>query len=248
MLHRLFVRFRLVMIGYCLCSATFLSGLDVRSASMNFRQLTISKQAAAGPDESELRGVLYFAEPDMVAIDLAFPILQKIFISNNGTLIYYPENREALRFPPDSAAVMPLTGQMRTLLSQDRGLSAAGFKLDSLEYDEQGRAVSRWLPPEGDVSGIGEVRLFTSDQGNIVRSETLGQKGRLITTMEYSRFTEVQGYAFPQTVITRQYLPDGQEQVEMQVHYDDVRFNISLPPNIADFKLPDDVQVQELEW
>lgn len=216
---------------------------DMESAVLDFVQLATDGQAV-----ERLEGRLYFQSPDFIALEFHFPINQLIILSGDGTLIFYPDTLEAFQFPPDSAAVIPISSQFQSTMSQDRGLAQAGFELDLMQVTENNVILSRWTPPPFNLSAIKDVQLYTSADGHIIRTETRGDKETIMASVDYSNFHKDGRHSFPGLIVSRQYNRNQELVSEMTVEYRNIAFNVALPPEIVDFSLPEGSDLKVLEW
>jgi len=220
-----------------------LSAQEISTAILDFRQVSRRQQQS-----EEIRGRLLFSAPAAMVLEITYPINQNIVISNDGTLIYYPDQNKALRFGAGAVSVVAVSSQFKTLFQQDRGLSLAGYTLQSLRYTSEGLALSSWKPPTIDRSGTTLVRLFTDKNGNIVRSETMVRNNAIVGSVDYAQFADVAGFSMPHSISSKTFTPAGQLQIEMIVSYSNVHFNIDLPYAVEGYKLPEGTIVETIEW
>jgi hypothetical protein len=214
------------------------------AAAQNLQTLTVDFVRRSGPEQEVVRGTLYFQAPERVLIRVSEPTLQWSEFAGRDLLIYYPAERRAFRFISRNRLLIPFARSFLGFLRPDFGLADAGFTLQH-SRKRGDLLISVWKPPRALRGYIGQA-LVGTDRGGPVFLELEDREGGTLSRTEYTATSTVAGLAFPGRIVVVQRTEKGESREESL--YTNHRVNTPLPPEAADFRLPEDVPVQELKW
>jgi hypothetical protein len=222
-----------------LLAAAGVAAQSLQTLSVDFVRRSGSEQAP-----EEVRGTLYFQAPERVLIRVSQPTLQWSEFAGRNLLIYYPEERRAFRFISRNRLLIPFARSFLGFLRPDFGLADAGFSLKQ-SRKRGDLLVTVWEPPRA-LRGYVSQALVGTDRGGPVFLELEDREGRMVSRTEYTAPSTVGGLTFPGRIVVVQ-RSEGDETRE-ESFYTNHQVNLPLPSEATDFRLPEDVPVQELQW
>jgi hypothetical protein len=211
------------------------------SLIFSFRRVTVREDRT----ETLAATAYYRARPHLFCLDVSEPVRQFIWYAPKDTLAFYPESRKAIRVEYAKPQTIAEEREFGILASRDKGLSAAGYRMKTIEADGDG-AESVWSPPPELAKSVREVRVKTDAEDRIVSMETTGLAGKTIQKVLYSGYNGNRG-GFPAEVTTRIFLPDGSVAAETRLSILSAEAR-PVPERISGFRLPDDVVPEVLAW
>jgi hypothetical protein len=230
---------RLLLLLALLLAALASAAQDLHTLSVDFVRRSGSADA-----QEVVRGTLFFQAPQRVLLRVSEPTLQWSEFSERSLLIYYPLERRAFRFVSRNRLLIPFARSFLGFLRPDFGLADAGFRLR--ESRRRGELLlTVWDPPRPLRSLISQA-LVGTDRGGPVFLQLDDRQGRLASRTEYSEPRQAGGLTFPGRVVVVQRTAEGESREES--FYANHRVNEPWPPEAADFRLPEDVPVEELQW
>lgn len=234
---------RILRLPALLLGAQLAAALTAQPAgAQSLQTLTVDFVRIDGKEE--VRGTLYFQAPERVLIRVSEPTLQWSEFSGQTLLIYYPAQQRAFRFISRNRLLIPFARSFLGFLRPDFGLAEAGFSLrHSRRRDEL--LLTVWDPPRSLRRSIGQA-LVGTDRGGPVFLQLDDPKGRLLSRTEYSQARQAGGLSFPGRIVVVE--GEGAEQRREESLYTNHQVNAPLPPDAADFRLPEGIPVQELQW
>jgi hypothetical protein len=194
--------------------------------------------------QQEVRGTLYFQAPERVLLRVSQPTLQWSQFEGRNLLIYYPEQQRAFRFISRNRLLIPFARSFLGFLRPDFGLAEAGFTLRQSRRRGD-LLLTIWDPPRVLRRAIGRA-LVGTDRGGPVFLQLDDPKGQLLSRTEYGEPRQAGGLTFPGRIVVVE--RSGEQQRREESLYFNHRVNAPLPPEAADFRLPEGVPVQELQW
>lgn len=230
--------------GALLRLALLLSAAAAAPQSLQTLVVDFTRQSGAGPLAEVVRGRLYYQAPDRVLIRVSEPTLQWSEFEGANLLIYYPLEACAFRFISRNRLLIPFARSFLGFLRPDFGLSEAGFSLKS-SRKRSDLLITVWEPPRSLRAVIGQA-LVGSDSRGPVFLQLEDPKGGMLSRTEYADPQAAGGFIFPGRIVVLQRTPDGQTREESIYTHHVV--NGPLPPEAAEFRLPEEVPVQELQW
>lgn len=196
-------------------------------------------------DSTEVvKGIAYYQASEKVFIEVQGPISQIMIIDGGVMLIYYPVEKKAFRMKAKGPIPMPFVQAILSVMKDDYGLTEMGYTL--AKHETKGDTLyTYWDPPRKLKKHLGKFILGTANS-LLVYAEARNPKGKTVAKSFYRKHTELAGKYFPLEVRSEIY--DGSNRTEEYVVYSDVKFNIPLPDRVVNFKLPDSIDVKEVEW
>jgi hypothetical protein len=205
---------------------------------------TLSVDFVRRSEPEEVRGTLHFQAPERVLLRVSEPTLQWSEFEGRNLLIYYPEERRAFRFISRNRLLIPFARSFLGFLRPDFGLAEAGFSLRQ-SRQRGDLLLTIWDPPRALRRTIGQA-LVGTDRGGPVFLQLDDPKGKLLSRTEYSEPRQAGGLTFPGRIVVVE--RRGEEQRREESLYSNHQVNDPLPPEAADFRLPEGIPVQELQW
>lgn len=190
-----------------------------------------------------VKGISYYKAPQKLYIEVQQPLKQIMTIENNVLTIYYPIEKKAFRIKSKGPIQMPIIQSILSAMKDDYGLSDIGYTMTKSEM--KGKTLyTYWEPPKKYKKQMGRF-ILGIENGLLSYSEALNPKGETIIRSSYKKHIELNGKYFPLEIQSE--ITDGSRQTEY-ITYSNVKINISLPLEIANFNIPDSVAVKEIEW
>ncbi len=186
-------------------------------------------------------GLIYFTGDKTIARVLS-PHHQWMVVEGRSLVIYYPERKLAFRIKSRTAVNLPFFSAFLSSLREDFGLKDSKFEKVK-EYLKDGLRVAVWKPSRTISPYLSKVEI-SFRQGKMVRVEVFSGQGELISLTEFSDYREVEGLNFPMRIRIERPLKKKVEEILFR----DLQLNPSLPAEVVNFRLGEDVEVREVEW
>ena len=221
-----------------------LNSLALESETLVTLSLSFERKVVQGDSTEIVKGMAYYQDPGKVFIDVKDPVSQIMVILGNVMHIYYPAEQKAFRIIARGPIPMPLVQAILSTMKDDYGLTEMGYTLG--KHESKGNVLyTYWNPPRKLKKHLGQFILGTTDD-RVVYAEARDPKGKTTAKSFYRKHMELAGKFFPLEVHSDFY--GGPEHVEEYVLYSDVELNVPLPEAIVNFKIPDSIPVEEVEW
>ena len=201
-------------------------------------------ETAGSVSEGIVHGQIYYLSPEKTIIRVTNPILQWNVFEGSTLLIYYPQDRRAFRFISRNRLLIPFSYSFIGIVKEDFGLADAGFRFLKTET-RAGTLISTWEPPRQVKNHIGHVVVGLQGEQPVL-FEIYDPKGDLSVQVTYGDYFESGFLRFPGRVTVAQ--RRGEEQVVEVYLYHNYRINAGVPPEVSDFSLPDEIEVEEIYW
>jgi len=226
-----------------LCALSSVSGGEVPSnLTLSFHRVTLKD----GREETLTATAYIRSSPHLFCIDVTEPVKQLVFFSAKNTLIYYPDQKKAMRIDYEKQQDISLETELSYLFRKDKGLELTGYRLDHID-SAKGSTVSVWLPPAPFAKNIRDVRVVTDEADRVLSMTTTGPGGKTIQETAYSGYER--GFlSLPTDVRTRVFLPDGSVQIETQLTLLSGNSLRDIPERISAFVVPNDIPLEILKW
>jgi hypothetical protein len=195
--------------------------------------------------EETVAGRLFFSRSSgSLVIVVQSPIHQWVLVRDKEMFLYYPETRQAYRVLSKGDATMPFFRVVWSCLKEDFDFSKQGYTM--VRHDRKGKSLlSVWKPPANLSRVLGEATLEYEDN-RLTRVEHKTAKGNVLSRAVFRQHVPIAGYAFPLDVSILYGSPKG--TTEERVVYTNPRFNVPLPVEIINFKIPEGVEVKDIVW
>jgi outer membrane lipoprotein-sorting protein len=189
-------------------------------------------------------GSIYYQKPGGIVIKVKDPIDQWMVLEGDTMLIYYPTDSTAFRFHSDNPFSLPFFQLFVGMGNTDLGLSKAGFTLDRNEVRHD-TLITYWKPPEQAGKSLGNA-IVVLVENKLVFMELQNAKGKTLTNIAFNDHLQYRGTYFPLEITSVEF-EDSDSTVETVVFHNP-QFNVELPPEVINFKIPQGIEVEEIEW
>jgi outer membrane lipoprotein-sorting protein len=191
-----------------------------------------------------VKGIAYYSSPQRVFIEVQQPLKQIMIVEKNVLTIYYPAENKAFRIKSKGPIPMPFIQAILSAMKDDYGLTEMGYNL--AKHEKKGNILyTYWDPPKEHKKELGRFILGT-ENGLLNYAEALDPKGETIIKSFYGKHAEFNGKHFP--LEARSEIFEGSKKNEEYVTYSEVKFNVPLPKEVINFRIPDSVPVKKIEW
>ena len=191
-----------------------------------------------------IKGIAYYRSPQRVSIEVQQPLKQIMIVEKNVLTIYYPAENKVFRIKSKGPIPMPFIQAILSAMKDDYGLTEMGYNLT--KHEKKGNVLyTYWDPPKEHKKQLGRFILGT-ENGLLNYAEALNPKGKTVIKSFYGKHTEFNGKHFP--LEARSEIFEGSKKNEEYVTYSEVKFNVPLPKEFINFRIPDSVPVKEIEW
>jgi outer membrane lipoprotein-sorting protein len=197
-----------------------------------------------GSTTETVKGTLFYRPPAHVLLRVREPVSQWIVFETGSMLIWYPETSKAFRFSQKTPSPYGFASTFVGVPLPDFGLARAGFTLEGSEMRE-GALFTRWKPPQGLARSIGTATIGTRDRTPYML-EVTDPRGVFLARVVYREFVPYGPLAIPSRIELVQ--ADRGGLVSEEVTYSGHQFDADLPAEVAAFRLPAGVTVEETEW
>ena len=227
------------------CALVLVLPLTVQTAGVVTFQSDLVRDSSTGSKTERLEGRVFFdGASEKLRIEVKSPIHQWVTVHGKEMLLYYPDRRLAYRVMFNGDAAMPFFRVMWNCFKEDFGLRQQGYAM--ARYDRSGSLLkSMWTPPKALARMIREATL-EYDGNKLTRVEYTTARGNLLSRAVFSQHVPVSGYQFPLRVAIR--YGSAQGTTDEVAVYSNHRFNVPLPPDVQNFKIPKGVEVKDLVW
>jgi outer membrane lipoprotein-sorting protein len=203
-----------------------------------------TRTTRSGSTVETVRGTLFYRPPAGVILRVREPVSQWIVFETGSMLIWYPETSRAFRFSQKTPSPYGFASTFVGVPLPDFGLAAAGFTLEGSEMRE-GALFTRWKPPAALARSIGTATIGSRDRSPYLL-EVTDPRGAFLARVAYREFVSYGTLAIPSRIELVQ--ADRGALVSEEVTYRGHQFDVELPPEVAGFRLPAGVTVEETEW
>lgn len=233
------LRYLILLFMLCPFGGDLVYGQIARSMSVEFTQITIK-----GASREAVKGNIYYQAPKRVVLKVTEPVYQWMVLERNTMLIYYPNEQKAFRFSSENPFSLPFFQAFVGVLKDDFGLSEAGFTLARNEMKED-TLLTYWKPPKQAKNILGNTMIGLA-RDRLVFVEVQDAKGKTLVKTTYRNHFQYGEVFFPLEIASVQY--QGSSSIIEEVTYANPQFNVTLPQEIVDFRIPLGIEVKEIEW
>ena len=190
-----------------------------------------------------IKGTLYFQAPNTIIFKVTDPISQWMIYKGDSLLIYYPKEKIALRMKNQILTFAPIFQVMAGAIPDDLGLPKAGYTLMH-KVIKNNLLITTWDPPAKLKKSVGQTIIGLAND-HLVLIETHDVKEKMLARVEYRNYSQFRNIWFPlEMTVTR--LQHGVTKIEKTSYMKPV-FNQTLPETVANFHLPENVTVKDLD-
>jgi len=190
-----------------------------------------------------VKGQLFFNNNKSTLI-IENPIVQWMIFENNILLIYYPKDRNVIRIKSQNPVTMPFSQLFLSIFSENMELSKSGYTL--LKNELHGDTLSIfWKPPEILEKSISEYIIKMKGK-KIISIKIKNTDKKTIMSVFYDNYIQCSNQFVPLKIVT--YLYSRKKMTTEVIELMDPVFNEPLPQNVLNFKLPDGIEIKDIEW
>jgi len=172
------------------------------------------------------------------------PIDQWIIFENNILLIYYPKDGDVIRIKSQNPLTIPFSQLFISIFSNNMDLSKSGYTLFKNELNGNTLSIY-WKPPEILKKSISEYIIKMKDK-KIISMEIKNTDKKTIMSVIYDDYIQCNNQFVPLEVVTNYY--SRNKMTSERIELVDPVFNEPLPQNVLNFKIPDGIEIKDVEW
>jgi len=196
-----------------------------------------------GCKDETVNGQLFFNKNKSTII-IENPIDQWMIFENDILLIYYPKDRNVIRIKSQNPVTMPFSQLFLNIFSDNMELSKSGYTL--LKNELCGDTLSIfWKPPEILEKSISEYIIKMKDK-KIISIEVKNTDKNTIMSVLYDNYIQCSHQFIPLKIVT--YFYSRKKMTTEVIELFNPVFNKHFPQNVINFKLPDDIEIKDIEW
>lgn len=129
-------------------------------------------------------------------------------------------------------------------MKEDFGLCDRGYTLSDHKVKED-TLITYWRPSRRLSKTIENLRLVYVNN-KIISSEVKKIDGEFMLKSSFERHLDYGEYSFPMEISTTILM--GEDTVFEKIMYKNLYFNDSLPEEVKNFKIPEDIETREIRW
>ncbi len=214
-------------------------GFIIDNATVEFTRSLRGKEA-----EETIEGILYCKSPEEVVVSIHKPVKQWISFENAAIRIYYPEDSIAFKIISDYPGSFSFFNTFLGVMKEDFGLSDRGYTLSDHKIKED-TLITYWKP-SGKLSETIENLKLIYVNNRIISSEIKKIDGEFMLKSSYEKHENHGEYSFPMEINTTILMDE--DTVFEKIIYKNLNFNDSLPEEVKNFKIPEDIEMREIRW
>ena len=239
--NRFTVTIRVLFILFIVAAFTVRPGITqtVRTLEIDFIRATAGNGTA-----DTACGTVYYWAPDTVKLKVTRPVRQLMTFNGNKTLIYYPDDKRAFEITSQSPSNLPFFDAFIGMIETDYGLTKMGYTID--HHETRGDTLLiYWNPPEAAIKMLGQYLLKLVDN-KLIYAESRDSKNAIIAKSIYADHTTYGASSFALTINTTRY--EEADSTMENVIFANPRFNQPMPDDAINLHIPDDIEIEKLEW
>jgi hypothetical protein len=129
-------------------------------------------------------------------------------------------------------------------MKEDFGLSERGYILSDHEIKED--TLTTYWKPSGKLSKtVKNLRLIYVNN-RIISTEIKKTDGEFMLKSSYGKHVNYSGYSFPMEISTAIFMRE--DTVFEKIMYKNLTFRDSLPEEVENFNIPEDIETREIRW
>lgn len=216
----------------------------VYAQSLKSLQIEFERYYKKKYKEEIIKGSIYFQTSENITVIVEEPLKQWMVLGKHEMDIYYPTEKKAFRFITQNRLLLPFFQTFVAVYKKDYGLMDTGYTL-SYHKKRGDTLFTYWNPPEILSKVLGVFTLvYVSDK--IVYGELKTSDGTIMSKSSYSNHIHYGTNFFPLKISTVRFT-QSDSTIE-NITYTHPQFNIELPNEVINFKIPSDITVEEIEW
>lgn len=227
----------LFIILYC-CNQSLYSE-SLKTIIVNF-----ARRLKENNSEEMVKGIIYYQAPKKIVLNVTEPLHQWMIFEDNILFIYYPKEQKAFQIYSKNPFMLSFFQAFVGIIISDFGLSEKGFFL--IKSEKKGDTfITYWKPPKEKEKMLGNIIVGMIEE-KLVFIEIQDVKGKKFIKTTYNNHFRYNNTFFPLEIISIKY--EKKDSVVEKVIYENPRFDVPLPKEIVDFKIPNNIDVKRVEW
>ena len=223
----------------CVIIAQLLFPQTLKTLAIEFRH-----EYSEGGSIEAVKGTVYYLAPTKVILKVTSPINQWMVLKGKEMTIYYPDENMGFYIVSQSPISLPFFEAFIGAIKEDYGLTDIGYTLSNHEIRGD-TLFTYWSPPKK-LSKVLRKLTLVHISNKLTYTELKGTDGTIISKSFYSDHIRYGAIYFPLKITTIRYIKT--DSIIEKVVYSNPQFNISLPQEITNFKIPLDAEVKEIKW
>ncbi|MBD3373618.1 hypothetical protein GF406_01165 [candidate division KSB1 bacterium] len=213
--------------------------------SQMFKTVSVEYTRTTKQKESEemIKGHIYYDGNKTIVITKE-PVNQRMVLENNIILIYYADEKRAIRIKSQNPVTLPFFQSFIGLVDENLGLAKLGYTIDKNELHGDTLFVY-WKPPKNAEKLLGEFILALKNN-RIVLTKSKAPDGKTMIQTSYNNYIKHDNQFFPLKI--KSVLYSEKNITTESIIYNNPIFNAPLSKQISQFELPDNIKVKEVEW
>jgi hypothetical protein len=207
-------------------------------------QIDFEKTTTKRGNEEYMRGTVFYQQPDVMCILINDPVNQWIFSGKDTMVLFYPDDSLAFKFYTIYPVTFPFFQAFLGIVQEDYGLTAIGYTLAEHEVNDS-ILTTIWAPPRNAPGDIGTF-CITYTNRMITSAVYLAADSSIISRTMYRNHFAHGAYFFPMEIEKMQFAE--QDTVHELIKYAHPQFNCVLPDTLMNFRLPDYVTTEHIQW
>jgi outer membrane lipoprotein-sorting protein len=187
---------------------------------------------------------VYYQFPEKVIASIQKPVKQLISFDSTDVIIYYPEDSISFKFISSYPVSFSFFETFINIPKEDFGVCDRGYTLKN-HQTKKDTLITYWNPPQILLKTATELKLVFV-KNRIIYSELKNKEGKTFLEAHYKDHINYGEYYFPREINTK--LNTEQYSILEKITYKNIIFNDTLPEEIANFKIPEGVEIEEIRW
>jgi outer membrane lipoprotein-sorting protein len=206
--------------------------------------LSFEREIDRDSQSENIRGILYLESNGKIQLRIQEPVTQWMVIEEKLMTIYYPLENRAFQIYRKDPFLLPFYHSFFSLDKDEIDLSRFGFKLSKKEKKNDTLFVFWQQIDKEEESNDIIIMALANDKTAFISIKD--QKGNTKATTYYNNYYEYRNNYFPLEIISHQY--SNNTQVIERITYSHPQINVSLPPDVVDFKIPPNTDIKVIKW
>lgn len=191
-----------------------------------------------------VKGDIYYQAPTNLILKVTDPIHQWMIFEGNEMIIYYPDENRGFQIISQNPISLPFFQVFVGVAREDYGLTDVGYVFSN--HEKRGDTLlSYWNPPKSLSKRLGKFILMHISN-KLVYTELKKADGIILSKSFYSDHINYGATYFPLKISTIQYTKT--DSTVEKIAYSNPQFNIPLPREVVNFKIPLDAEMKKVEW
>lgn len=207
-------------------------------------QIDFEKTTVKNEEKEHVCGTIFYRQPDAVCMIINHPANQWIFSGEDSMVFFYPDDSLAFKFQTMYPVRFTFFQAFLGIVQEDYGLTALGYALAAHEVHDS-ILTTTWTPPEEAPDDAGLFHI-TYANGKLKSAAYESMDGTIISRTHYRDHYVYGAYFFPMEIEKIQYAQ--QDTIRETITYANPEFNCALPDSLMNFRLPEYVTTNYIQW